>query len=106
MFLLALALAPGFAIMLYIYSKDKYDREPLRYLLVSFLLGIVSTIPAMLLESAASAALNSYSPFHSVTYYIFLAFAGVALVEECCKFWMLRWYAYRKKEFDEPFDGI
>jgi protease PrsW len=30
----------------------------------------------------------------------------VALPEEIWKFLMLLWYAYRKKEFDEPFDGI
>lgn len=36
LFLLALALAPGAAIGLYIYLKDKHEREPLGLLMRSF----------------------------------------------------------------------
>ena len=39
LFLLALALAPGAAIGLYIYLKDKHEREPLGLLLRSFFFG-------------------------------------------------------------------
>jgi protease PrsW len=42
--LLGIALAPGAAIMLYIYLKDKHEREPLSLLLISFLYGTFSTI--------------------------------------------------------------
>ena len=34
--LLALALAPGIAIMWFIYSSDKLEKEPLKALVISF----------------------------------------------------------------------
>ena len=46
MLLLALAVAPGIAISLFIYSRTKYRRESLRYLVVAFLLGMAATLPA------------------------------------------------------------
>ena len=39
--LLALALAPGIFICLYIYFKDRYKREPLGLLVWAFVLGIL-----------------------------------------------------------------
>jgi RsiW-degrading membrane proteinase PrsW (M82 family) len=42
--LLALALAPGFAIAFYIFYKDQHEREPVRLLIKSFLYGIGSVV--------------------------------------------------------------
>ena len=42
--LLALAIAPGIAICLFIYLKDKYNKEPLGLLVVSFFLGVLAII--------------------------------------------------------------
>jgi RsiW-degrading membrane proteinase PrsW (M82 family) len=104
--LLALAIAPGAAITLYIYSKDKYDREPLKPLLISFLLGMVATAPAILIQTSLKPALYLYCQDFTVWYYFFLSFIIVAASEEGSKFLMLRFYAYRNKAFNEPFDGI
>lgn len=106
MYLLALAIAPGIAIMFYIYSKDKYDREPLKNLVISFLLGILSTIPAIIIQSFFKPPLDAFFQTKSVLYYALFAFAVVGFGEELSKFIMLRFYAYRKKAFNEPFDGI
>jgi protease PrsW len=105
MFLLALAIAPGIAICLFIYSKDKYDKEPLRYLVVSFLLGMLSTFPALTIQLLAGDARQKSSP-HFILSYAFFAYIIVALSEEGSKFFMLRVYAYPKKIFNDPFDGI
>jgi RsiW-degrading membrane proteinase PrsW (M82 family) len=43
---------------------------------------------------------------HSVLGYAWYAFIIVALSEEGTKFLLLRWYAYPKQSFNEPFDGI
>ncbi len=104
--LLALALAPGIAIVFYIYSKDKYDREPLKNLLISFLLGVLSTLPAILIQTALQPMLEHYFSIYSILYYVVFAFGLVAFSEEGSKYLMLRWYAYRQKAFNEPFDGI
>ena len=104
--LLALSLAPGIAIIFYIYSKDKYDREPFENLFISFLLGVIATVPASLIQRGLQPQLDQWvSPF-SLTYYFLWAFVLVAFSEEGCKYLALRFYSYRRKAFNEPFDGI
>jgi RsiW-degrading membrane proteinase PrsW (M82 family) len=104
--LLALAIAPGAAITLYIYSRDKYDREPLLPLLISFLLGMVATAPAIVIQTSLKPPLFLYCTDYNIWYYFLLSFIVVAGSEEGSKFLMLRVYAYRNKAFSEPFDGI
>ncbi len=101
--LLALAVAPGLAIVLFIYEKDKLDREPLHLLVKSFFLGAISIIPAALLETAAEYYGIAQSMDMDTTAHYALA---VGLSEELSKFVFLMWFAYPKKEFNEPFDGI
>ena len=104
--LLALAIAPGAAITLYIYSRDKYDREPLKPLLISFLLGMVATAPAIVIQTSLKPVLFGFFPGYTIWYYLLLSFIVVACSEEGCKYIMLRFYAYRNKAFNESFDGI
>src|SRR5688572_28371639 len=104
--LLVLALAPGIAIIFYIIGKDKYNKEPFLNLLISFLLGVLSTLPAIIVQSSITASLESYFSYRSSVYYLFFAFVAVGFSEEGSKYLMLRLYAYRQKAFDEPLDGI
>ncbi len=106
MLLLALSIAPGLAIILYIYRMDSYDKEPKRYLLGSFLLGMLSTLPAIAIQLACKKIFGDTNAFSSVPFYAFWAFIIVAGSEEGSKFLMVKLYAYPKKFFDEPFDGI
>ena len=99
--LIAVALAPGLAIVLFIFYRDKFDREPPVVLLASFFFGILSTVPAYLLESTAG-----YFKLPGIEGSILFAFFGVALVEELVKFVPLRYYALSRQSFDEPLDGI
>ena len=50
MLLLALAVAPGIAICIYIYRKDKFNKEPVGLLIRSFFLGMMSILPALLIQ--------------------------------------------------------
>ncbi|KYP14008.1 PrsW family glutamic-type intramembrane protease [Flavihumibacter sp. CACIAM 22H1] len=104
--LLALALAPGIAIMWFIYSADKFEKEPLRALLFSFLLGILAIVPVIVLELGGTAVLGELLPKEGWVYYGLLSFIVVAFTEELAKWSMVRWYAYRRPFFNEPFDGI
>jgi protease PrsW len=103
--LLALSIAPGIAICVFIYLKDKYNREPFGLLLGSFLLGMLSTIPAVILQALSHTSLESLAgkPFAEVAIF---AYGVVALSEEGSKYFMIRIFGYRRKSFDEPFDGI
>ena len=44
MSLLLLAIAPVFVIILYVFIKDKYEKEPIRLLLYNFMLGAIVSI--------------------------------------------------------------
>lgn len=103
--LLALSIAPGIAICFFIYLKDKYNREPLWMLLISFLLGMLSTIPALLIQMLSGISLERLAG-KSILQVAFYAFLVVGLSEELSKFVMVRFFSFRKKAFDEPFDGI
>jgi RsiW-degrading membrane proteinase PrsW (M82 family) len=102
--LLALTLAPGLAIAIFVYYKDKFDREPLRHLIWAFLLGVVSAIPAVGFSLSIS-QFDGFGGGEGVKDTLVYAFITVAFAEELAKFIFLRRF-YRKPFFDEPFDGI
>ena len=103
--LLALAIAPGIAICIFIYLKDKYNKEPLGLLITSFILGMLSTVPAVIIQLLFGTSTDQLATKSMAAVAIF-AYGVVALSEEGSKFMMLRLFAYPKKAFDDPFDGI
>ena len=106
MTLLMLAMAPVFLIILFIFIKDKYEKEPKRLLLYNFLLGaIVSIIITTLLYVIIDIPLPLKN-HESVFEQFIKAFFVVGLTEEFSKYVIIRFYAQPHKEFNEPFDGI
>lgn len=102
--LLGIALAPGVAIMLYIYFKDKHEREPLSLLLISFIYGMFST----LITFGITIPFDIFISIHEddLVGQFYDAFFKVALIEEFSKFIFVRFILYPNKNFNEPFDGI
>ena len=98
---LALAVAPGLAICLFIFYRDMYNREPKANLVISFILGCAAILPAIKFEQYFGYTLDG-----TVTGVAVFAYAVVAFSEEFSKFLGLRLYSYNQKSFDEPFDGI
>ena len=98
---IALAIAPGLAICVFIFYKDIYNKEPKFNLIVSFVLGCVAILPAILFEKSFNSTLDG-----TVTGVAVFSYAVVAFSEEFSKFLGLRLYSYNKKSFDEPLDGI
>lgn len=103
--LLALALAPGLAICFFIYRKDKHNREPLWMLLLAFVLGVLSIIPAIGVQYSYPMNIEQMSGESTLTV-AFFAYCIVAFSEEASKFLMIRLFLYPRKHFDDPFDGI
>ena len=104
--LLALAIAPGIAISLYIYFKDKHEKEPIKLLVISFILGILSVIPTTILSIIGSLLFEFNPESHSMFFSLISCVVGIGLVEEYSKFIFVRYYTYKKEAFNEPFDGI
>lgn len=105
MVLFALSIAPGIAISLYFFFRDEYNREPRMHLLISFFLGMLSGLIALMMETAGLAVLEgTLAP--GILSVAIKAFIIVAFSEEWAKYIMVLRYAFPKKAFDEPFDGI
>ena len=104
--LLALALAPIAFIFTYVYLRDRYEREPLKYLLITFVLGGFTAVPVILVGQWLADFTGTTSAASSPLDLFIYAFVVVALTEEGMKYLVLRWYNYPHREFDEPYDGI
>ena len=102
--LIALTLGPVVAIIMFIYFKDKYEKEPLGLLLFSFFLGMLSTLPAIGLELLGEAF--GFKESSNLLQTAIYAFIVVGFSEEFSKFIFLRWVIFPNKEFNEPYDGI
>ncbi len=98
--LTALAIAPCLALILMVYLRDKYEREPKVLVFFSFILGCVSIVPAIFIElylcDLPSIKGNAFMT----------AFFGVGYVEEACKLFFILVLPFWNKAFNEPFDGI
>lgn len=102
--IIPLAIAPGIAIAFWIYFRDKFEKEPFRLVRNCFLFGILSIIPAIIIELSFSAlGINEDKDIFTTAIYAFLV---VGLIEELVKYIILRYYAFKKDAFNEPFDGI
>ena len=78
---LILAIFPPVLIAYYVYQQDKFEREPKSLIIKSFLFGCISVVPILILEMIFNENL-----FSSLFVYMF---CGVALVEECMKYFFL-----------------
>ncbi len=104
--LLLLAFAPVVVVILYVYYKDKYDKEPKGLLLANFLMGaVVSIIITTIIYYGLDIVLPLKDKF-SVPQQFVKAFLVVGLTEEFSKYIIIRFFAQPQRAFDEPFDGI
>jgi RsiW-degrading membrane proteinase PrsW (M82 family) len=105
MTLLLLTTAPVFIILLYIYYRDKYEKEPLSLLFKGLIAGMLIVLPVITIETFTGLILNPDgmtimpSAFTS-------AFLIAALTEEGFKFIAVYILIWKNKEFNEEFDGI
>lgn len=93
---------PALGAMAYVDRLDAQRPEPRRALRRVAIAGALSTIPCIvvqyfLLHVAPSGALAST---------LYMSFGVAALTEEAAKALCVRWFVWRRPEFDERFDGI
>ena len=104
--LLLLAIAPVTIVVVFIYFKDKFEKEPISFLIKNFLLGAVLSVIITVFLSSLSNYFFIITDAKSILQQFIKAFIVVALVEEFSKYLIVRYYAQKSKEFNEPFDGI
>lgn len=100
------AILPPFLLILYIWWKDKYQREPFAQMAKGFLYGIISAGIALGLEITLSALYLVPSEPATLWGAAWKAFGGAAIPEELAKLFMLWLLLRNNKYFDERFDGI
>ncbi len=101
--LLLLAFAPVVIILVYIYFRDKYEKEPFSLLLKTISAGAFITIPVIYTESWLEKYMGYFPGYQAV---IYQAFFVAGFTEEFFKFIFLYYLIWRNKEFDERIDGI
>lgn len=96
--MLMVAIAPSIALLIFIYQKDRYDREPPSLLFKLFVFGILSTIPVYFIELFFT-GLGERSAFYQ-------AFVVAGFVEELFKFLILFYLTFKTLHYNEKLDGI
>lgn len=105
-YLLLLALFPTIALMIFIYYKDSYEKEPVGLLFQLFMLGVVSILPAIILEFVGEMFVATLFGSSGFLFNLFYAFFVVALAEEGVKFLFTYIRTWKSKHFNYKFDGI
>ncbi len=96
---------PGLFWLWFYYKKDLHP-EPLKWVVKVFFLGMVITIPAILLEVLFEFFTSMYLEPGTIGYIAVTTFVIVAPVEEYLKYLVVKRTVYRSPVFDEKIDGV
>jgi RsiW-degrading membrane proteinase PrsW (M82 family) len=102
LYLILLAVAPGATLVIFILLNDRYDREPARLLIKVFLMGMLVTLPTIVVELLG----QMFNVFAGTLGKAVEAFVVVGLSEEYFKRRVVMRYAYYHPAFNEKLDGI
>ncbi|NUM53649.1 MAG: PrsW family intramembrane metalloprotease [Candidatus Hydrogenedentes bacterium] len=100
---LALALVPSWLLVRYFHDRDYYP-EPPRVIWTTFALGALTVIPVLLFVFPMMKLLPQ--PESHVGFAFQFAFLYAAIPEEFFKLMVLLGYSLRRRDFDEPMDGL
>ena len=103
--LMFIALLPAVVLVVYIYRKDRTDKEPPALLAKLLGYGALSCLPAIVVELILSAVIERLNVRNVCLGYFLEAFVVAGLTEETCKFLFLR-TTWRSPAFDYQFDAI
>jgi RsiW-degrading membrane proteinase PrsW (M82 family) len=101
--LLFVSLAPVFIIAFYIYSRDKYEKEPFLVLLKALLAGVLIVLPVVLIEKLLTLL---FQDTEGMAYAGYNAFIVAGLTEEGMKYLVFYFLFWKNINFNEKFDGI
>jgi RsiW-degrading membrane proteinase PrsW (M82 family) len=98
---------PALVAMWIVDRLDAKRPEPARTRRLVVLFGMLSVIPALILELVLSKVVGEQlEPPLTYQGASFQAFVAAAAVEEACKIGVVYWVVWHKPEFDERMDGI
>jgi protease PrsW len=101
--LLFISLAPVLIIGFYIYSRDKYEKEPIQALLKALFAGMLIVLPVFFIEKFLG---SLFTGTEGIGYAAYTAFIVAALTEEGWKLIAFFIFFWKNENFNEKFDGI
>lgn len=106
--LLVLSVLPSVILGIYIYKKDKVEKEPFGYLAKLFGFGVLSTFVAMIVESIAAELLELFgiSQTGSIISIFLYVLIGIAAIEEGVKWGIFKLFAWKSEHFSHLYDAI
>lgn len=104
--LIACAVVPAIVLLVYIYKRDRLEKESWGMIGKLVLWGAVSTAFAQFTESVGIAILPYLFSAGGRLYNLVLYFVVVGLSEEGFKFAVLKWRTWNSPEFNCRFDGV
>lgn len=116
------ALIPAILLCIYVYAKDKVEKEPVGLLLILFFAGAAVCVPSSLLEKAVVGGLDKLfegqmsfgpdgTPYYQsmsadIAHKALCSFLGFALIQVTVKWLILVLITRKSKHFNYLFDGI
>lgn len=106
--ILAASVLPPLYLLWRVYQSDKIEKEPVGLLFTIFLFGMLSTLPAGILESVAETLIVELLPNWSETraFKLVFYFLVVGGAEELVKYFAMKIPTWKNPEFDYVFDGV
>ena len=104
--LIAAAVIPALALLVYVYRHDRIEKEPPMLLLSLVFYGILATSVAKVLERAGMFLLDAALPGGTILSQVILYFGIVAYSEEGAKYALLKWRTWNSPDFNCRFDGV
>ena len=106
LFLIAAAVIPAVLLLVYVYKRDRLEKEPAGLLGVLLLQGIITTALAAYAERIAGKLLSAVLSPDSLPYHVIFYLLVVGLAEEGFKFLLLKWRTWASPHFNCQFDGV
>lgn len=103
MTILFISFAPIILILIYIYKRDKYEKEPMGLLAKALALGAIITLPIIFIEIFLK---GFFETGDKIAIAFYDGFVVAALTEEVFKYLAFILLIWKNKNFNELFDGI
>ena len=104
--LIAAAVIPAIALLVYVYRADRLEKEPRSLLAALVFQGILSTILAVYTERLGTQLLPLVARKGTLLYQLLMNFVVIGLSEEGFKYLLLKRRTWNAPSFDCQFDGV
>jgi RsiW-degrading membrane proteinase PrsW (M82 family) len=100
-----IAVVPAIAMLMFIYHRDKREKEPVKFLVLLCVLGAASTIPAAIIELLGETVVQELE-LSTNSALFFECFFIVGVTEELGKFLISTCVTWKNKSFKHSYDAI